>query len=106
MEIAFFFVGTTRTASDQSISLNSCQSGSLAIAASISSSVIASTRAQSVFPFRRSPHFRVTIRSFFIFPRATCGDYSDDFGPPGKDHCDQAMFQRTHCAPALLVVAV
>src|SRR5258707_15454307 len=66
MEIAFFFAGITRTESDQSTSLNSAQSGSFAIDVSISSSVSLSTRAQSVLPLRRSPHFRVTILSFFI----------------------------------------
>ena len=69
-KIAFFFGGITRTASDQSRSIGAA-SGSLATALAISSSVSASTRAQSVLPFRRSPHFRVTIFSFFIFPRAT-----------------------------------
>src|SRR5665647_2102101 len=66
MEIAFFFGGMTRTASDQSRSLNSCQSGSLAIDASISSSVSASTRFQSVLPFRRGAS-RETIVIFFSF---------------------------------------
>src|SRR5258708_28243118 len=69
MEISFFRAGMTRTASDQSISMGAA-SGSFSTALAISSSVSLSTRAQSVLPFRRSPHFRVTIFSFFIFPRA------------------------------------
>src|SRR5689334_9919795 len=50
MEIACFLGGITRTASPQSRSLNSSQSGSLAMAASISSSVRASSAVQSVLP--------------------------------------------------------
>src|SRR5258708_21631683 len=65
MEIAFFRAGMTRAASDQSISMGAA-SGSFATALAISSSVSLSTRAQSVLPLRRSPHFRVTILSFFI----------------------------------------
>src|SRR5579872_23726 len=66
MEIAFFRVGITRTASDQSMFLNSAHSGSFAIEASTSSFVIASKRAQLVFPLRRSPHRRVTTTVFFM----------------------------------------
>src|SRR5258708_11908029 len=72
MEISFFRAGMTRTASDQSISMGAA-SGSFSTALAISSSVSLSKRAQSVLPLRRSPHFRVTIFSFFIFPRAPRG---------------------------------
>src|ERR1700732_3909051 len=92
MEIAFFLVGITKTASDQSISMGAA-SGSFATALAMSSSVSASTRAQSVLPFRRSPHFRVTIFSFFIFPRAARRDNSDDICPPPEDYGDQPVFQ-------------
>jgi len=61
-----FFGRHDGTASDQSISLNSAQSGSLAIEASTSSSVIAFETRPISLPLRRSPHRRVTIRSFFI----------------------------------------
>src|SRR5690242_17890903 len=106
MEIAFFRTGITRTASDQSISLNSSQSGSLAIAASSSCSVIASTRAQSVLPFRRSPHFRVTIRSFFMFPRTPRRDDPNDFVSARENHGDQAIIQQADRDPALFVIAI
>src|SRR4051812_20385996 len=106
MEMAFFFAGITSTASDQSISSNSAQSGSPAIALVISSSVSASTRAQSVLPFRRSPHFRVTIFSFFMLPRPTCRDDPDGVSPPRKDHGDQLVFQGTYCNPALLIFSI
>src|SRR6516165_2226006 len=106
MEIAFFFGGITNTASDQSISRNSCQSGSLAIAASTSSSVRASTRAQSVLPLRWSPHFRVTVLPFFIFPRAPRRDDSDNICSPREDDGDELAIQGTQGDPALLVVAV
>src|SRR5882672_2155242 len=77
MEIAFFLTGITKTASDQSISIGAA-SGSFATALAMSSSVIASKRAQSVLPLRRSPHFLVTIFSFFIFPRAPRRDDPDE----------------------------
>src|ERR1700757_4981675 len=105
MEIAFFFAGMTRTASDQSISIGAA-SESLATAFAISSSVSASTRAQSVLPLRRSPHFRVMICSFFILPRASRRDHSDDIRSPRKDCCDQLAFQKTYRDPALLVVTI
>src|SRR6266705_7010470 len=101
--MAFFFAGITSTASDQSISLNSAQSGSLAIALVISSSVRASTRAQSVLPFRRSPHFRVTIFSFFMFPRSARRDDPDNVCSPCEDDSDQPVFQRTYRNPTLLL---
>src|SRR5436190_18569002 len=105
IEIAFFLGGVTRTASDQSISMGAA-SGSFATALAMSSSVRASTRAQSVLPFRRSPHFRVTIFSFFIFPRAARGDNSDDICPPSEYDGDQPVFQRTYRNPALLIVTI
>src|SRR6195256_4891373 len=105
MEIAFFLAGITRTASDQSISIGTA-SGSFATALAMSSSVSASKRAQSVLPFRRSPHFRVTIFSFFIFPCAARRDNPDDVCPPRKGYGDQSVFQRTYREPSLLIVAV
>src|ERR1700704_4033104 len=105
MEIAFFLAGITRTASDQSISIGTA-SGSFATALAMSSSVSASRRAQSVLPFRRSPHFRVTIFSFFIFPRAARRDDPYDICPPCKHDSNQPVFQRTNGNPALLIVAI
>src|SRR5258707_15230491 len=72
MEIAFFFGGMTRTASDQSKS--SLQSGSSLIEASISASVSASRAAQSVLPRRGSSReIRVIFSSFSAI------------GPPRRD---------------------
>src|SRR5882724_870648 len=105
MEIAFFLTGITKAASDQSISIGAA-SGSSATALAMSSSVSASTRAQSVLPFRRSPHFRVTIFSFFIFPRAPRRDDPDDIRPPREHDSNQPVFQRTNRDPALLRVTI
>src|SRR5450759_892628 len=68
MEIAFFFGGMTRTASDQCQS--SLQSGSLRIDALISASVSLRSLSKSVLPFRRGAS-RETIVIFlsFIAPR-------------------------------------
>src|SRR5207302_8921167 len=66
MEIAFLPGGTKRTASDQSKSSGTA-SGSLRIAASISSSVKAATAAQSVFPRRGSSRDTTVIFSSFVF---------------------------------------
>src|SRR5258708_17764343 len=105
MEIAFFLAGMTSTASDQSISMGAA-SGSFATALAMSSSVSASTRAQSVLPFRRSPHFRVTIFSFFIFPRAARRDNPDDVCSSRKNYRDQTIFRGTYGYPALLVAPI
>src|SRR5450755_2588794 len=103
MEIAFFLVGMTRTASDQSISLNSAQSGSPAIDASTSASVIASKRAQSVFPLRRSPHRRVTIRSFLIWSRTARRNDPDQIVSSGENHSYDSIMRFSDRDPPLLV---
>src|SRR3982074_685239 len=72
----------------------------------MSSSVSASTRAQSVLPFRRSPHFRVTIFAFFIFPCASRRDNPADVCPPRENNGNQALFRMTYSDPALLIVAI
>src|ERR1700732_380536 len=105
MEIAFFLVGITKTASDQSISMGAA-SGSLATALAMSSSLSLSTRAQSVLPFRRSPHFRVTIFSFFIVPRAAGRDNPGDVFTPWENDGNQTIFRMTYGDLALLIVAV
>src|SRR5262245_6064686 len=106
MEMAFFREGRTTTALDQSTSLNSAQSGSLAIAFSMSASESLSKRAQSVLPFRRSPHFRVTILSFFILPRAACRNDPDNICPSYKNDRDQPVLHGPDCDPTLLILAV
>src|SRR6266513_221050 len=106
MEIAFFFEGITRTASDQSISLNSAQSGSFATEASTSSSVMASKRAQSVFPLRRSPHRRVMIRSFFILSRTARRNNPDQLASVSKNHRHDSIIRFSDRNPSLLVVTV
>src|SRR5450432_4821238 len=73
MEIAFFRAGITRTASDQSISMGTA-SGSFATALAMSSSVSASTRAQSVLPFLGASLETIVIFSSFVSPRAPCRD--------------------------------
>src|SRR5882724_8497812 len=73
MEIAFFLDGTTRTASDQSISIGTA-SGSLATALAMSSSVRASKRAQSVLPFLGESLETIVIFFSFISARAPCRD--------------------------------
>src|ERR1700730_12855770 len=105
MEIAFFLAGMTKTASDQSISLNSSQSGSFAIEASTSSSVIASRRAQSVLPLRRSPHRRVTIRSFFIRSWTARRNDPDQPISPRKNHGHDLIVGFSDREPSLLIVA-
>src|SRR5712671_4629441 len=69
MEIAFFLAGITRTASDQSISIGTA-SGSFATAFAMSSSVSASTRAQSVLPFLGESLETIVIFSSFVASRA------------------------------------
>src|SRR6185437_5412739 len=71
MEIAFFFGGITRTASDQSMSIGTA-SGSLATALAMSSSVKASTRAQSVLPFLGESLETIVVFFSFISARAAC----------------------------------
>src|SRR3954447_2230374 len=83
MEIACFFGGTTRTASDQSISRGTA-SGSLATARVISSSVSASTAAQSVFPFPGEYRETIVIFSSFIASRG-----------PGRDEPAERAAERT-----------
>src|SRR3954452_2423155 len=73
MEIACFFGGTTRTASDQSISSGTA-SGSFATAWVISSSVSASTAAQSVLPFVGEYRETIVIFSSFVATRGPCRD--------------------------------
>src|ERR1700730_8551409 len=73
MEIAFFFGGITRTASDQSRSIGTA-SGSFATALAMSSSVSASTRAQSVLPFLGESLETILIFFSLITARAPCRD--------------------------------
>src|SRR6266404_6719554 len=73
MEIAFFLAGITRTASDQSMSIGTA-SGSFATALAMSSSVRASTRAQSVLPFLGESLETIVIFLPLISPRAPGGD--------------------------------
>src|SRR6476660_1898123 len=73
MEIAVFLGGTTRTASDQSMSIGTA-SGSFATALAMSSSVRASTRTQSVLPFLGKSLETVVIFFSLIASRAPCRD--------------------------------
>src|SRR5665213_1526338 len=73
MEMAFFRVGMTKTASDQSMSIGAA-SGSFATALAISSSVSASTRAQSVLPFLGESLETIVIFSSLVSVRAPCRD--------------------------------
>src|SRR3981081_4050378 len=73
MEIAFFFAGMTRTASDQSISVG-IASGLFVAALAMSSSVNASTAAQSVLPFLGESLETIVIFSSFVAARAPCRD--------------------------------
>src|SRR6202165_1528666 len=73
MEIAFFLAGMTRTASDQSISIGTA-SGSFATALAISSSVRASTRAQSVLPFLGKSLETIVIFFSLVASRTPCRD--------------------------------
>src|SRR6202165_6023669 len=73
MEIAFFLAGITRTAFDQSISIGTA-SGSFATALAMSSSVRASTRAQSVLPFLGESLETIVIFLSFVSPRPPCRD--------------------------------
>src|SRR6266404_369343 len=73
MEIAVFLGGMTRTASDQSMSIGTA-SGSFATALAMSSSVSASTRAQSVLPFLGESLETIVIFSSLVAPRAPCRD--------------------------------
>ena len=83
MEIAFFRAGITRTASDQSISMGTA-SESLATALAMSSSVSASTRAQSVLPFLGVSLETVVIFFSLVAPR-----------PPGRDDPAERAPDRT-----------
>src|ERR1700687_549416 len=73
MEIAFFLGGMTRTASDQSRSIGTA-SGSFATALAMSSSVSASTRAQSVLPFLGESLETIVIFFSLVSARAPCRD--------------------------------
>src|ERR1700687_4147379 len=73
MEIAFFFAGITSTASDQSISMGTA-SGSFATALAMSTSVSASTRAQSVLPFLGESLETIVIFFSLVSARAPCRD--------------------------------
>src|ERR1700682_514235 len=68
MEMSFFLGGMTRTASDQSISMGT-SSGSFATPLAISSSVSASTRAQSVLPFVGESLETIVVLFSFVAPR-------------------------------------
>src|SRR3954462_13868274 len=73
IEIACFFGGMTKTASDQSISRGTA-SGSFATAWVISSSVSASTAAQSVLPFVGEYRETIVIFSSLVSARRPCRD--------------------------------
>src|SRR5258708_7426865 len=105
MEIAFFFGGITRTACDQ-LTSSGTASGSLRTASAICLSFKASTAAQSVLPLRRSPHFLVIIRSFFISSCAASRDDPKGVSAPREHDGDDAAFRFTNCYPALLHVSV
>src|SRR5581483_5213260 len=77
MEIGCFAGGATSTASDQSKSSGTA-SGSSRTAFSISSSVSAATRAQSVFPGRRSSLETIVISSSLVPACPPCGDEPAD----------------------------
>src|ERR1017187_3531160 len=73
MEIAFFFEGMTSTASSQ-LKSRGTASGSFRTAASICSSVSASTAAQSVFPRLVESLETIVIFLSFVSARAPCRD--------------------------------
>src|SRR5215207_5391136 len=83
----------TRTASDQSISSSSVLSGSLAIEASISSSVRLRNLSQSVLPFRGSSRETTVIFFSFIASRPSRGLYVADVATHRTDHNDFDVFK-------------
>ena len=86
--------GITRTASDQSISMGAA-SGSPATALAMSSSVRASTRAQSVLPFLGESLETIVIFSSLVASRAPGRDDPAERAPDRAGDCDFPLFDVT-----------